>query len=72
MSEEDIVVLSTVTVSKIILADGTVSLQIEEGEDQVPWDSIGMLQVAMDLLRDEAMYLMDSYIHVQPEEDDDY
>lgn len=71
MSDENIVVLTSVTISKILEADGTVNLQIEEEEDQAPWDTIGMLQVALDLLRDEAMWLMGSYVHVSEEEDDE-
>lgn len=67
--DDNIVVLTSVTVSKILDADGDVNLQIEEAEDQQPWDTIGMLQVALDLLRDEAMWLMGSYVHVS--EDDE-
>jgi len=67
---DDIVVISYVTVSKIMLPDGTISLEIEQDENCETWDAIGMLQVAIDSLRDEAVYRVGGYLHA--EEGDEY
>lgn len=67
---DDIVVISYVTVSKIMLPDGTISLEIEQDENCETWDAIGMLQVSIDSLREEALYRIGNYLHA--EEDEDY
>lgn len=66
--DEDILVVAYVTVSKILLPDGGMTLEIEQNEDCETWDAIGMLQVAIDSLRDEALYQVGGYLHL--EEDD--
>lgn len=71
MNEEDIVVVAYVTVSKILLPDGGITLEIEQNEDCEAWDAIGMLQVAIDSLRGEAYYQVGGYLHTE-EEDDQY
>lgn len=67
--EENIVVLDYVTVSKIMLPDGNITVQIESSEDAAPWDSIGLVQVALDYLRDEALYIISQEYYEESEDD---
>ena len=66
--DDNIVVLDYVTISKIMLPDGRVTIQIESSEDAAPWDSIGLLQVGLDYLRDEALYVISQEYY----EDEEY
>lgn len=70
-SEDDIVVLWAVTISKILDPDGNYTLQYEVEEEAQPWDVIGMLQVTLDVMREEAMDLLSGFTHSDDDEDDD-
>lgn len=67
--DDNIVVLEYVTISKIMLPDGNVTIEIEQSGDSAPWDGIGLLQVGLDFLRDEALYQVGLPYY---EEEDDY
>ena len=54
----EIVRLNSIEISRIIDVDGQTTLMIEADEEIPAWDLIGMLTVALDYTRSEAVDLL--------------